>query len=225
MFKKTIIFTLFISVTLYCLCQNVRINPKINLKLGFSLNRVFDVGDKFYLFTKDKYKDGICSNEKFYLKPNLRIEGNYFITKWLEVGFYGGFFEYNAFNVTYEDSLAKIVSIKTFAPAFGLNCNFHFLKLLKNSKLKNLDMYYIFKFGGAILPRWGGEFEYPIYTFIGDPIYSKYRSSYCFGLGGTYTFWKKLGIYSELTFGKHSYFPDIDLKSHISLRSGIILSI
>lgn len=222
--KKSIII-IFIGISSLCNCQNKDIYPKINLKIGFSLNRVFQIGEKVMLFTTNNYSYGVCTNEKFYLKPNLRIEADYFITKWLEFGIYGGYFEYNAYDVIIEDTLANVSQIKTYAPTFGINCNFHILKLLFYPKLKKLDLYFIFKYGGTILPKWGGDYEYAISNIFADPIFSKYRSSYCFGLGGTYSFWKKMGVYSELTFGKHSYFPDIDLKSHIAFRAGVVLSL
>jgi hypothetical protein len=223
--SKSTILILLILMFQYTYCQETEKRPIVNFKLGISMNRVFEVGDEFALFTNDHYTNGICTQEKYTLKPNIRMEVNFFITKWLELGLYGGYFEYNAYNVTFIDSLPTINYIKTYAPTFGINCNFHILELLKLSNLKNLDLYYIFKYGGTILPKWGGDFEYPIPDFWADPIFSKYRSSYCFGLGAGYSIWKKLGLYSELTFGKHSYFPDIDLKSHISFRAGVFLSI
>jgi hypothetical protein len=160
---------------------------------------------------------------------NFKIEANYGINKFIEVGIFTGFQHYEWI----EDLDADLLEgqNKSFAPLFGINANFHVLPFFVKSKNCYWDLYLSTKYGGCYLPH--KEVDIPEYQ------YSKYRHEYGIGLGVNYYFKNIIGVFVEGYIGQFFFFNKILLmtfngydisvpdfqESNFSIRIGITAKI
>jgi len=137
---------------------------------------------------------------------NFKVEGNYGINKFVEMGIYTGFQCYEWYND--KNEVTEIIDdhihiyggeiSKGFAPLFGAQINFHVLPFLVYSKECRWDLYLTAKYGGCYLPHkeiFANEFQY-----------SKYRQEYGLGVGAGYYIKNIIGIYAEASVGQYSFF-------------------
>jgi len=162
------------------------------------------------------------------------LELNYGVLKWLEVGGYIGFMNYEwlteelweaneDFYPNYPDA---------FAPTFGVSANIQILPLFVKKPNCKWDFYIPVRYGGCILFRHGGKYEVPqrttpiwdnkranayAYIEIND---NKYRHEYGAGLGGAYYIKNIIGFYAEVMGGQFSYWPEL-VRSPYNIRVGL----
>ncbi|MDR1544883.1 MAG: hypothetical protein LBS50_10890 [Prevotellaceae bacterium] len=209
------------------------IKGRWNINAGYSSYKVITTRDNILKEMLD-----IDNSEMFDRKPNVRIEANYGVLKWLEVGVYAGFSVYQ-YPMHLEDLLIREENDdmepykykNAFFPTFGVNANIQLLPLwVKNPKCK-WDFYIPIRYGGCYLTRWGGV--YPIENqstgtwedAMPDPngnpdYYKQYRHEYGAGFGGAYYIKNIIGFYAEVLGGQFSYYPEL-VKSPYAIRVGI----
>ena len=130
---------------------------------------------------------------------NFKVEANYGINKFIELGIFTGFQHYEWLHYEWldEDFLYDELN-ESFAPLFGVNANFHILPFLVPAKECRWDLYLTAKYGGCYLPH--KELDMPEFE------YSKYRHEYGLGLGAGYYFKNIIGIFAEGALGQFFYF-------------------
>ncbi|MDR0363766.1 MAG: hypothetical protein LBH92_01905 [Bacteroidales bacterium] len=204
------------SVTLYS--QEYSVKNRWNIKASYSLY-------------KTEYKFSFSGNNGIDFDGqhmNWRIEGNYGLLDWMEVGIYGGFQKYETHFDIY-DGHENPVSAEienAYAPTFGVNLNVHILPLFVK-KQSRWELYFTAKYGGCYLTKFGGDDgtrAHNYYNDFAEPNTNHYRHEYGLGLGGGVYFWNLVGIYAEASFGQYSFAPEI-FTDNFSLRGGISFKI
>ena len=209
--------------------QNLSVNKRWNIKTSYSLYKTHNAD--YPLIEIGKY-----GTEMIYLKKsNVRIELNYGVLKWLEVGGYFGLMSYKSINMkdfhSGEIHILGALDETAIIPTFGVNANVHILPFfVKNEKCK-WDFYIPVRYGGFYLTKWGewrGE-EYGVLVpelgtwdevKNGAPKWNKYRHEYGAGLGGAVYIKNIIGFYIEALGGQFSYAPEM-FKSPYAIRVGI----
>jgi hypothetical protein len=137
---------------------------------------------------------------------NFKVEANYGIAKFIEIGLFTGFQHYEWINLIEEgvdDGTGLIGGVselrESFAPLFGATINFHVLPFFVKSKNCHWDLYLTAKYGGCYLPH--KELYSPYYP------YGKYRQEYGLGLGISYYIKNIIGFYAEGSVGQYAFFP------------------
>ena len=139
-------------------------------------------------------------------KVNFKVETNYGVNKFIELGLFIGFQHYEYLSKTGEfieiepDSFIEVYDLqKSFAPLFGATANFHILPFFIKSKSCHWDLYLTAKYGGCYLPHYEMDFT--------DNPYSRYRQEYGLGLGVSYYIKNIIGFYAEASIGQFAFFP------------------
>jgi len=122
---------------------------------------------------------------------NFKVEANYGINKFIEVGIFTGFQHY-------EWSNDEVYRNSSLAPLFGVTTNFHVLPFFLKSKSCHWDLYLTARYGGCYLPH--KEYDSPLFP------YSKYRHEYGLGLGIGYYIKNIIGFYVEGSVGQFALF-------------------
>jgi hypothetical protein len=145
--------------------------------------------------------DGLSMKPKFRLTyPNYRIEANYGLFEYLEVGGYLGYSRYTA--ITQQN---PVKTENHGAPFFGVGLNFHPLTFLIKKPDFRFDFYFLARYGGMYFPSPEGYFPWRGLQF-----------QYHHGIGLTHYLKKHIGIFSEFSYG-------IPTKPSWSLRLGLTL--
>jgi hypothetical protein len=137
------------------------------------------------------------ADETSSIRPAIRFEANYGITKYIEAGLYAG----AAFpqGMIYEFTENSISGYGTFTvmPTYGINVNFHPLTLLLKKEDFRFDLYLAAKFGGHYssiaegnIPSHGNMAEYGV------------------GLGFSFYIFKHWGLFAEYSYGQYDYFDE-----------------
>jgi len=228
MIKRTIFVILSLLVFNSAQSQDFSVKNRWNIKLGYSLHKTFIYAQKPFTIRDDDW------GEMFKRKSNVRLELNYGVLKWLEVGGYIGFMNYewvteeiwwanNDYYPNYPDA---------FAPTFGVSANIQILPLFVKKSNCKWDFYIPVRYGGCILFRHGGKYLVPqrttpiwdnkranayAYIEIND---NKYRHEYGAGLGAAYYIKNIIGFYAEVMGGQFSYWPEF-VRSPYNIRVGL----
>ncbi len=168
--RLLLLASLLISINTFAQVNTV---PKrINAKLGFSLSNPEDTHNNL---------------------PNFRVEVNYKIVPFIEVGVYAGFGFYQ--DIKRENiGTTTGMTISGYAAAnYGLNANFHFLPLIVKEKKVRFDLYVSGKLGGINPER--KNFS---------PLPHKYFSDYGVYAGAAYYFTRHFGVYGEFGYGSYT---------------------
>jgi hypothetical protein len=192
--KKAVFFLVFSSLfILNTYGQNSYIKNRWNIKTGYA-----------------RYKKGI-SQEKV---GNYRIEVNYGILNYLEIGAYIGYSKFDYYHKNIADSINsgsyRVEDNNT--PFYGASFNFHILPFLINKDDFRFDLYVTGKFGGLYFTK-----PAPYFTFNGLTFKEGQMYEYGIGAGMSYYLGKHLGIFAEYCHGKY-YFGDRN-----KLRYGLTL--
>ena len=164
---------------------------------------------------------GYFENEVNIKRLNFRVEANYGINKYFEIGVFAGFQRYlytlQGESDTINNNDAIIISgyeilKKNLAPVFGVNVNFHLLPIFVSEKKCRWDLYLTARYGFCFLPH--VEHHYL------EGVDKHYRQEYCIGTGIAYYFGNRIGLYTEFSLGNYSYFPRF-VDSNFSFRTGI----
>lgn len=154
------------------------------------------------------------NNKKY---TNFRLEANFGLSKYLEIGLFAGFQDYLYLKtITEIDSETSLVrEQKTIAPTFGIMLNFHLLPIFVKGKYCRWDFYLTTKYGGCYLPH--------LELDKLDDLDTHYRHEYGIGLGLAYYIRNRAGFFAEFMFGKFSLFPEVQSSSNF--RAGITCKI
>jgi len=135
---------------------------------------------------------------------NFKIEANYGINKFIEIGLFSGFQHYEWWDATIDQDTFIFRGIEeSFAPLFGANFNFHILPFFLTTEKCRWDVYLTAKYGGCYLPH----VEMP----VPDMPLRKYRHEYGLGLGVCYYFKNIIGLYAEGSIGQYFFFTRVPL--------------
>jgi hypothetical protein len=149
-----------------------------------------------YIKSRTNLKLGM-SNYKELIKnvsrPNFRVEMNHGFNRFLEIGAYLGYSKFLAYQ-------PRSGGESGYAPTlfYGLTANFHLLPLIVKQRDFRFDVYLTGKFGGNYY-----------FTPAKDWIPARgHRTEYGSGLGLSFYVFKNLGLFSEYTIGRFSYFDN-----------------
>lgn len=185
-----------IIVNLFIICsfgQDSYIKGRLNFKTGYA--RYF------------AYPGGY--------KGNYRIEGNYGISNFIELGTYLGYskFEY-LYKLSHDSIVGGPYTHKDSNTLFyGISLNFHIFPLLVKEDDFRFDLYGTVKAGGLY-------FQEPYYIFVRQHPYfvqSNKKMLFEYGIGGGLSFYlgKHWGLYTEYTIGRYY------LRNNRQLRYGL----
>lgn len=194
-FKKAVFFLLVSSLfILNSYAQDSYIKNRWNIKAGYA-----------------RYKNGM-SREKV---GNYRMEVNYGILNYLEIGAYIGYSKFDYYHKIIADSLnSGGYSVGDNNTLFyGASFNFHILPFLIKKDDFRFDLYVTGKFGGLYFTK---PTPYR-YTFNGPTFREGQIYEYGIGGGLSYYLGKHLGVFAEYCYGKY-YFGDKN-----KLRYGLTL--
>jgi len=243
MIKKTLFliisFLVFVSAQsqeLPIVSQHLSVKGRWSIKLGYSTYKTFSLQGTWLPSTKDDERILI-----YKLKSNIRLELNYGVLKWLEVGGYIGLMNYEYLTEEIWESAGGIGWPNypdAFAPTFGVNVNIQLLPLMVKNPKCHWDLYIPFRYGGCYLIKYGGKYVVeqstsPLwdnkvwdgkdkqngYEWV-DINYNKYRHEYSVGLGVAVYIKNIMGFYIEAMGGQLSYWPEL-VKSPYSIRFGL----
>jgi len=156
--------------------QESYINGRWNLKAGYS-----------------RYETGTFQNGKMLKTGNYRIEGNYGVTNYIELGTYLGFQKIEIPSINWTDS--SVIDNSFVNPLYGINANLHLFPFIIHQKDFRFDLYVTGKFGG-------------VYYNTPDNYYLHGNMvEYGIGGGASFYIWDHLGLYAEYCYGKY-YFRD-----------------
>jgi len=157
-------------------------------------------------------------------KIDFRLETNYGINKFVEVGIYAGtqLYEYKEWHKPEDpaDSTSGFgwSGSLAFAPLFGVNANIHFLPFIIKSEKCPWDLYLTAKYGGCYIIHQENE----EWVTSDD---NKYRQEYGLGIGAGYHFKNKVGIFAEYYVGQYTWqhalrtFTDNNFRFRIGITS------
>ena len=246
---KRIIFTILLllffssvqSQELPVESQRFSVKGRWNIKLGYSLYKTTNITIK-PLPTIDP----LNANNTFMFKrkSNLRLDLNYGVLKWLEVGGYIGLmnYEYVTEEIWLNQPTIWFNSAPNypdaFAPTFGVNVNIQLLPLFVKNPNCKWDFYISLRYGGCYLFRHGGKYlvvqdALPLwdnkvwdgkdkesgYKWV-DINYNKYKHEYGAGLGAAVYIKNIMGFYMEVMGGQFSYWPEL-VRSPYDIRVGL----
>jgi len=144
-------------------------------------------GDAVFAFVGDNFLIAKQRN-----MTNFKVEANYGINNFIELGIFAGFQHYEWLHWT------SVTRNESFAPLFGVNANFHILSFFVKSKKCYWDLYLTTKYGGCYLPH--KEIEDTEF------LCRKYRHEYGLGLGVSYYIKNIIGIFAEGSIGQYFFF-------------------
>lgn len=185
------------------------IKNRWSVKASISRYKTALLGDGYFAHVGDFFLD--CHNRKM---ANFKVEANYGITKFMEVGLFTGFQHYEFYdyrNAIFDEETGEITGStveESFAPLFGVTVNFHILPFLVKSKNCHWDLYLTAKYGGCYLPY--REYEGVVDD---DYFYGKYRHEYGLGAGAGYYIKNIIGFYAEASVGQYAFFPSLYVKA------------
>jgi len=195
---KTLNCSMPFILLMFMVLQTVSVNSQTNV-YNYSVKNRWTVKASFSTY-KTAFHGGLMifvgdnfDPDKMHKMANFKVEANYGINKFIEIGVFTGFQHYEYWKDYTTDTLSK-----GFAPLFGVNANFHILPFFVTSKNCRWDLYLTTKYGGCYLPH--KEIDQP------DFLYSKYRHEYGLGLGIGYYIKNIIGIFAEGSVGEYFFF-------------------
>jgi hypothetical protein len=158
--KKIIynIFALFIvfMFSLSCTSQTLSVKGRWNVKAGYSMYKLTTSTPRLIEF------DWTKSSDIYKRKWNVRVEANYGVLKWLEIGAYAGLMGYEYTPWTSLDYRNAV------APTFGINANVHILPFFVKNQNCKWDFYIPLKYGGNYIPKIDNGKDAMVFSPIGS---------------------------------------------------------
>ncbi len=170
MIRKAIILILFIFSFLVGDAQDSYIKNRWNIKAGFASYPGLYV-------SKSGQKE---------THGNYRLEANYGILNFLEVGGYLGYSRLTSWLPV----VGPMLSENQNTPFAGLNINLQLLPFIVKSRDFRFDLYLFGRYGGVYYSS--PENYYP---------YKGLQFQYQHGVGAAFYLWKHVGIFGEYSFG------------------------
>lgn len=138
------------------------------------------------------------ADESSAIRPAVRFEANYGITRYIEAGLYAGAAFPHGMIYEFTDNSISGYGTFTVMPTYGINVNFHPLPLLIKKDDFRFDLYIAAKFGGHYcsiaegnVPTHGNMVEYGL------------------GLGFSFYIFQQLGLFAEYSYGQYDYFDEV----------------
>lgn len=211
-----VIFAFALPLTSAAYSQDFSIKNRWNLRLNYSLHKTTEI-----------YPLGTGLNIP---RSNYRIECNYGVLDWLEVGAYVGVMHYRMLSIADSseitlDNLSDKYK-KLYAPQFGVNANIHILPFFVKNPDCKWDLYVPVRYGGTYLVKWLDEYGLILRGNKYEELMAeqrsnqRYKSQFGAGIGGTYYIENVVGIFVEVLGGQFSYVPRL-IKQPIDARIGI----
>jgi hypothetical protein len=196
--KKIILVSVIINLFIICsFGQDSYIKGRLNFKTGYAR-----------YFTRAGYKG------------NYRIEGNYGISSYIELGAYFG---YSHFDYLHKDSPDSIIGgpyshEDNNTLFYGAAINFHLLPFLIKEDDFRFDLYGTAKAGGLYFQKHYDIFLIQNYQFVIQNNNKKNLFEYSIGGGMAFYLGKHLGVYGEYTFGKYYLIGNHQLRYGLTLK-------
>ena len=226
--KKSVIAIVFLLFAFNISGQNLSVKDRWNVKFGVAPHKTHNMVPA--LISTDNSPD----YDYFRRQPNFRLEANYGVLNWLEVGVYAGLFSYKYLPMELLMVNGSIFSMqkRAHAPSFGVNANIHILPFFAENQNSRWEFYIPVRYGGMYLTKWGDD-KYVIATFssprnngrwdyVGNPpnLDKKLRHEFGVGLGAAFYITNTFGFYMETLGGQFSYAPEM-FKSPYAIRAGL----
>ena len=166
--------------------QNSLIKGRYNFKLGYT-----------------SYPEEYSHSHRI---PNYRLQADYGLLDYLEVGIYTGYSRFSCYNLAGGGDYGR--PAKTLF--YGVNLNFNPLTFAIKADDFRFDTYLTAKFGGH-------------YKFI-PKNYSlpRHMTEYSVGIGAAFYIWKHIGVFAEYNYGYFDYFKTIYNPSQIPTSSSML---
>ncbi len=138
---------------------------------------------------------GYASIQEFNYRPgegmkssygNFRLESNYHVFKFLELGGYLGYSRYSGRLLTAQ----QVIVTSENTPFFGLNINLQLFPFVVRDPESRFDLY--------LLGRYGGAYNRGVGSF--DSFNDGFYFDYSHGAGFAWYFFKHIGVFSEFSF-------------------------
>jgi len=223
--KKSIIAIVFLLFAFNISGQNPSVKDRWNFKFGVASQKTHNV-------VASPVTTNNSPSDHYARQPNFRLEANYGVLNWLEVGVYAGFFSYKYLPMEFLMVDRDILSMqrRAYAPSFGISANIHILPFFAENRNSRWEFYVPVRFGGVYLTRWDND-KYIIFSLIppdsrwdyvsGSPNYDKkLRHEFGIGLGVAYYITNRFGFYMEALGGQFSYAPEM-FRSPYAIRAGL----
>lgn len=168
--KTLIFFIICYSLANNATSQNSLIKGRYNYKLGYA-----------------SYPEQEPNGHRI---PNYRIQADYGLLKYLEVGIYTGYSRFSCYNVAGGGDQGHPANTLFY----GANLNFNPLGFVIKADDFRFDLYLTAKYGGH-------------YKFIPEN-YSLPRlmAEYSVGVGAAFYVWKHIGLFAEYNYGYFDHF-------------------
>lgn len=173
MIRKAIILILFIFSFSVVHAQDSYIKNRWSFKAGYARYP----GPEYPMFGKKETYN------------NFRLEANYGVLNFLEIGAHLGYCRSLAFNFNQADSSVSLLKLNT--PFFGLDINVQLLPFLIKKPDFRFDLYLLGRYGGYYLPA-------PDHSSVMRGFYPEIRH----GAGLAFYLTKQVGIFAEYSFTK-----------------------
>jgi hypothetical protein len=131
------------------------------------------------------------------IRPAVRFEANYGISRHIEAGLYAGAAFPEGMIYTYTDNSISGSGTFTVMPTYGINVNFHPLPFLIKKENFRFDLYIAAKIGGHYCSIPKGNF----------PSHGN-MAEYGLGLGFSFYIFQHWGLFAEYSYGQYDYFDE-----------------
>ncbi len=168
--KILIIWILIMICLVDASAQNSYLKGRYNFKLGYT-----------------SYPEEYSHSHRI---PNFRLQADYGLLDYLEVGIYTGYSRFSCYNLAGGGDYGRPANTLFY----GVNLNFNPLTFAIKADDFRFDTYLTAKFGGH-------------YKFI-PKNYSlpRHMTEYSVGIGAAFYIWKQLGVFAEYNYGYFDYF-------------------
>jgi hypothetical protein len=184
--KTLIFFIICFSLANNATSQNSLIKGRYSFKLGYA-----------------SYPEEEPNGHRI---PNYRIQADYGLLKYLEVGIYAGYSRFSCYNVAGGGDQGHPANTLFY----GANLNFNPLSFVIKAEDFRFDLYLTAKYGGH-------------YKFIPEN-YSlpRYMAEYSVGVGAAFYIWKHIGLFAEYNYGYFDYFDTIYSTTQLSTAPSML---
>jgi hypothetical protein len=171
--KAYILFFICYGLVSIATSQNNLIKGRYNFKLGYA-----------------SYPEEEPNGHRI---PNYRLQADYGLLKYLEVGIYSGYSRFTCYNLIGGSDYNHHANTLFY----GVNLNFNPLTFIIKANDFRFDLYLTAKYGGH-------------YKFIPEN-YSlpRHMAEYSVGVGAAFYVWKHIGLFAEYNYGYFDYFVTV----------------
>jgi hypothetical protein len=137
------------------------------------------------------------ADENSAIRPAVRFEANYGVSKYIEAGLYAGAAFPQGMIYKFTDNSISGYGTFTVMPTYGINVNFHPLPLLIEKENFRFDLFIAAKLGGHYCSI--AEGNVPTHGNMAE---------YGLGLGFSFYIFQHWGLFAEYSYGQYDYFDE-----------------